>query len=159
MTTSEIGRAARRKGIQAERDLAKYLRVWWPGAERKVDTGWRVKGGRASADHGDIRGTSGLVWQMKYLADMTDLDIERALSAAEDQAVAAGADYGVLVQRRPGKSDPGRWWAWLRVGDVCHLASHRKVYSKTGVDAPVRLELHDLVDLLVHAGYGQTVPV
>lgn len=153
-TRSDTGTAARLKGITAERDLAKYLRTWWPKAERKVDVGWRTKD-RVSPDHGDIRGTPALVWQLKFLADMTSLDVERALADTEDQAVTAGADYGILIQRRHGKKDPARWWAWQRVGDLCALAGNRKMLTRTGtLDAPVRLELHDLVELLVAAGYA-----
>jgi hypothetical protein len=157
-TASEVGAASRRKGVKAERDLARYLRTWWPHAERKADNGWKTTD-RESADHGDIRGTPALVWQLKAAADMNTVDIEHALGDAEDQAVAAGADYGVLVQRRQGKSDAGRWWAWQRVGDLCHLTSGRKVgrkvFSTSGVEAPVRLELRDLVTLLVAGGYGE----
>jgi hypothetical protein len=154
MTASDIGRASRRKGVQAERELAKYLRTWWPGAERSVATGWRTRG-RSLADTGDIRGTPGLAWQLKYRAAMSRAEIEVAMGDAETQAVAGGADYGFLVQRRPGKSDPGRWWAWLRVGDLCALATQQdKVYAPT-VHAPVRVELADLVGLLRTASYGE----
>jgi hypothetical protein len=157
-TRAEIGTTSRRKGIQAERDLAKYLRTWWPNAERKADTGWRTKD-RHSADHGDIRGVPDLVFQLKYVADMSDIAIGKAISDAEDQAVAAGADYGILIQRRAGKSDPGRWWAWLRIGDLCALADKTsKVYTRTlSVHAPTRIELNALVDLLGYAGYGGAV--
>jgi hypothetical protein len=153
-TPSEIGRASRRKGIQAERDLAKYLREWWPRAERKTDTGWRSKD-RVSEDHGDIRGTGYLVWQLKNVADMSDLDVERALVDAENQAAAAFADYGLLVQRRQGKRDPAHWWAYMRVSDLCSLADKRsrKVHAQS-LDAVVRIELHDLVNLLVLGGFA-----
>lgn len=156
-TRAEIGATSRRKGVQAERDLAKYLRTWWPNAERKADTGWRTKD-RQSDDHGDIRGIPGLVFQLKYVTGMTDKMIDEAMRDAEDQAVAAGADYGILVQRRAGKSDPGRWWAWLRIGELCALTDRSvKVYTHTpSVYAPIRVELNPLVDLLGAAGYGGT---
>lgn len=33
------GAHSRNKGARAERDLAKFLRQWWPKAERAVRTG------------------------------------------------------------------------------------------------------------------------
>lgn len=148
---SDIGRAARAKGIKAERDLANYLRTWWPDAERTVATGWRSSD-RESADLGDIRGTPGLVWQLKYLADMTDKDIVDTLADAEKQREAVGADYGIVVQRRHRKADPGRWWAWLA------SPTYVGIYTGTPVAGPaypVRLQLHDLVTSLIYGGYGR----
>lgn len=156
VTASKRGKANRDKGIKAERDMARYLRAnGWPEAERKSDNGWRSSD-RESADHGDIKNTPRLVWQSKYVADMSDLQIERAWRDAQTQAVAAGADFGILVERRPGKTDPGLWWAWVSVWDLHNLVSgpnwpgppqHR-------FDVPVRLQARHLVALLHGAGYG-----
>jgi hypothetical protein len=154
-TAAEIGRTNRSKGAQAERDLAKFLRTWWPHAERAVLTGWKTPS-RAFEDRGDVRGTPGLVWQMKAVADLSDLEIDAALNDTEGQAVAAGADYGVLVQRRPGKADPGKWWAWLPIGDLGQLATRDlgSPLRRSSVTIPVRLQLQHLVPLLLRAGYG-----
>ncbi|MBB1153474.1 hypothetical protein [Amycolatopsis dendrobii] len=154
-TAAEIGRSNRNRGAQAERDLAKFLRAWWPRAERAVVTGWKTSD-RASEDCGDIRGTPGLVWQCKAVADMSDAGIEAALVDTETQAVAAGADYGILVHRRPGKSDPARWWAYLPIGDLGQLATRDlgSPLRRSSVVIPVRLQLQHLVPLLLRAGYG-----
>lgn len=154
-TAAETGKYSRDKGAQAERDLARFLRNWWPDAERAVVTGWRTTT-RASGDRGDIRGTPGLVWQMKAVADMSDVEVEAALRDTETQAVTDGADYGVLVQRRPGKADPGRWWAWLPIGDLGQLATRDlgSPLRRSAVIIPVRLQLQHLVPLLLRAGYG-----
>lgn len=153
-THAEIGRASRAKGAKAELDLARYLRQWWPAAERSVVTGSRA-GDHVRADAGDISGTPGLAWQLKYVATMTDKDIREALADTESQAIAAEADYGILVQRRHGKADPHDWWAWLPVGDLCHLVTkgYDNNLREDGVDFGVRLLLGDLVSLLVDAGY------
>ncbi|MBB5154987.1 hypothetical protein [Saccharopolyspora phatthalungensis] len=158
-TRAEIGRANRDKGIRAERDVGRYLRVHgWPEAERKSDNGWRSSD-RESADLGDIRGTPRLVWQVKARSDLSTLDITRILAQATEQAVAAGADYGMVVQRRDGKSDPGTWWVWLPVGDLASLvaAGHENwpAVLDRALQAPARLELADLVPLLHAAGYGE----
>lgn len=154
-TAAEIGKASRDKGAQAERDLARFLRAWWPDAERAVVTGWKTAR-RAFEDRGDIRGTPGLVWQVKAVADMSDATIEGALIDTEAQAVASGADYGVLVQRRLGKSDPGRWWAWLPIGDLGQLATRDlgSPLRRGALIIPVRLQVQHLIPLLLRAGYG-----
>lgn len=152
------GRASRRKGHDAERDLAGYLRQWWPNAERKPDNGWRT-GGRTSADHGDIRGTGPIVWQVKHAKDFR---LAPFMAQTAEQATAAGADYGVLVERRDRVGDPGRWWAWLTVSDIGSLLTPDAPLIAWGVTgetltAPVRMELRHVVALLVAAGYATPV--
>ncbi|MFK0249254.1 hypothetical protein ACIQUM_31535 [Amycolatopsis azurea] len=82
------------------------------------------------------------------------------LGQTTGQAVAAGADYGVLVQRRDGKSDPGDWWVWLPAGDLAALIETSRDPEIVRVadprhTMPVRLELADLLPLLHAAGYGE----
>ncbi|MGW5741555.1 hypothetical protein [Amycolatopsis sp. NPDC003861] len=72
--------------------------------------------------------------------------------------MSAGADFGIVVQRRDGKSDPGAWWAWLPAGDLAALIEFARdpdaVHAPDARHAvPVRLELADLVPLLHAAGY------
>lgn len=155
-TPAEIGKASRTKGIRAELDLARYLRNWWPQAERMVATGFR-SGKHVSEDVGDIRGTPGVVWQIKAVTDISDAQIVTFLDATESQAVAAGADYGILVQRRLGKADPGNWWAWLPIGDLGQLATRDlgSPLRRSDLIIPVRLQLQHVVALLLNAGYGQ----
>lgn len=153
-TRSAIGRASRNKGHRGERDLANFLKQWWPDAERRAETGFRTSN-RVSADLGDIRNTPLLAWQLKCIDNLSDREIDNILNETQDQAVAAGADFGIFVQRRPGKSDPGKWWAYLRVSDLAYLATMPiGVVRLGGLDAHVRLLLTDVVALLVRAGYG-----
>lgn len=148
------GAASRAKGVRAEQHLARYLRQWWPGAERKSDNGWRT-GGRESADHGDIRGTDLIVWQVKHRKDFR---LDEFMAQTAEQATAAGADFGVLVQRRDGTSDPGRWWAWLTVTEFGSMVGGFDVVPRdldaATLNAPVRTELRHVVALLLAAGYG-----
>lgn len=142
MTTR--GAANRRKGHDAERALVTWLRAnGWPHAERSVRTGFR-SGDRELPDTGDVDGTPGIVWQVKNVARE---DIAAWLTETEAQRTAARAHFGVLVQRRSGKADPGRWWAWMRLGDFSW-----PVYSQ--VFAPMRLEVRHLASLLRDMGYG-----
>lgn len=160
MTASQRGKRNRDVGAETERRFAAYLRpLGWPHADRKVNNGWKA-GGRESRDCGDIKGTPGLVFQLKRAkAGMTDLEITRALQDAQDQAVAASADLGVLVQRRTGKADPGQWWAYITVWDLHALVVGEQrppVPPGREFTAPVRLLVSDLIPLLHAAGYGMT---
>jgi hypothetical protein len=145
-----LGRASRQKGAVAERTLAKYLKTWWPESERAVVTGFRTTD-RASADTGDIRGTP-FVWQLKYRQYMTDREIRDAMAETQEQTQAAGAVMGFLIQRRPGKADPGKWWAWLPACDLVFLAVEGTFRGPLAT-TPIRVELGDLMALLVRAGH------
>lgn len=155
-TASARGRANREKGAVAERQLVSWLREnGWPGAERAVRTGYRTAT-RVSADPGDVTGTPGLVWQMKYTTRFEWPAVFAAnLSETEEQRVAAGADFGLLIQRRAGTADVGRWWVWLRVADLARLLRPLPSARATDLGQPaLRMELAGLVPLLRAAGYG-----
>lgn len=157
---ADIGRANRDKGHRAERDLGRYLRVHgWPKAERKSDTGWTASD-RESPDLGDIRGTHPLVWQVRIRDRApSSRDILDMLHATGNQAVAAGADHGILVLRREGHGNPGQWWAYVTVGDLASLIAEADgkplPVPQQAHQRPVRLELDDLLPLLHAAGYGE----
>lgn len=154
---ARIGKANNDKGKEAERQFAKYLTgVGWPNAKRRVVTGWKTFG-RVSADCGDIAETDPLGFQIKYVTDMTDLDISRALGSARDQARAAGAVLGILIQRRAGKSNPASWWAWVTAWNLAYLVMDGAVSRLSEPPeniVPVRLLVRDLVPILHAAGYG-----
>lgn len=154
-TRAAIGSNNRRKGAKSERDLARFLREQgWPDAERKADNGWKTHD-RESADHGDIRGTPRLVWQLKYVTGMSDREIADAMHDAETQATAAGADYGIMVQRRTGKADPAEWWAWLPATDIHALMSRGTNESVPPLhNVPVRVTVRGIAHLLRYAGYA-----
>ena len=160
-TRREIGRAANRKGKDAEQAVARYLREHgWPDAQRTVRTGWK-SGEHHSRDRGDIDGTPGICWQVKTsVDDFTDTRVLRVLAATADQAVASGADLGIVVQRRNGAADPGRWWTWTTAGDLLALAEAARnpdllAVSEPHLNVPVRTMLADLVPLL-HAARHTT---
>lgn len=160
-TASARARYSREKGATAERHLVAWLRTHgWPGAERAIRTGYRTAD-RISADPGDVTGTPGLVWQVKHRADFEqDAVFAACLAETEQQRAAARADFGLLVQRRPGMADPGRWWVWLHVVDLLRLhwlpdlAPTVPAPTQDYLQVPMRLELAGLVPLLHTAGYG-----
>lgn len=158
-TRAQLGAYSRRKGADAEMQLAKYLTTMgWPEARRAVATGWRTPG-RENPDPGDITGTPGLVWQVKYVADMSDLQIQDAMNEAEGQAISSGADFGFLVQRRAGKSSPGDWWVWLSASELAVLVTSQVLtWAHVSNDQqPVRMLVKDLVPLLTRNAYGNHV--
>jgi hypothetical protein len=151
-TASELGRSNRNRGATAERELVKWLRDnGWPGAERAVRTGYRTAD-RVSADPGDVTGTPGLVWQMKYTTRFEEPAVFAAnLAETEAQRAAAGADHGLLVQRRAGTADVGKWWV--------HVTGQSFAVLLTGQPAPTfgcvaRVTLAEFALLLRRAGYG-----
>lgn len=136
-------------GKDTEQRVARWLREHgFPHAERTVRTGYRVLG-RALSDFGDIDGTPGLSWQIKSLrpADRAERAVPEWLTETEAQRRATGADLGVLIVRRWGTTDVGRWWAFLRL-DV--LAAGQG-------DAPVRMEVRHAAAWLRILGYGQPI--
>jgi len=149
-TRSQIGKANRRKGAVAERDLVKYLRnVGFGGAERAVRTGYRTAT-RVAADPGDITGTPGIVWSVK---DTATERLDQWL--AELDAMAAGLDdVRLLVHKRRGHADPGRWWCWLRASTLIRLLDNNLRPDGPGDSAPLRMELRHVIRFLRAAGYG-----
>jgi hypothetical protein len=106
------------KGTAFETDIVRYLREFgFPYAERRALSG--------VFDRGDITGTPGLVWECK---NHQTLKLSEWLTETEVERFNAGADYGILVAKRRGKSYPGEQYAIMT--------------------------LSSLVQLLVEAGYG-----
>jgi hypothetical protein len=154
-TRAEIGRSNLARSKEQERKVATYLRVTgWPGAERTVRTGYKSKK-REHADLGDIDGTPNLVWQVKDTAEKAWWQVNNWLAETDTQRIAAKADFGILVVRRPGHAHVGEWWAWLYLGDLVRLFSiDVEVSPAIHFAAPVRLELRHLLPVLQAAGYG-----
>lgn len=147
------GAMSRNKGATAERHVVKYLRtVGFGGAERAVRTGYRTVT-RVAADPGDITGTPGIVWSVK------DCVTERldAWFAELDAMDGFSSDVRLLVHKRSGKSDPGRWWCWMRLHMLVRLASDAQIFMVRPGDEPVRMELGHVIPLLHAAGYGDAV--
>jgi hypothetical protein len=151
-TASQRGTTNRRRGHQAERDLARWLRSHgYPHAERAVRTGFRASD-RVSADPGDIDGIPGIVISVKDCA--AEQTVKWLAELAVMQA-GARAVHGLLVHKRRGHADPGRWWCWLLLDDVVRLATDgHAVATFAAGEHPVRMELGHAVRLLRDAGWG-----
>jgi hypothetical protein len=157
-TRAEIGRTNLARSKAQERKVATYLRVsGWPGAERTVRTGYKTNI-RESVDRGDIDGTPGVVWQVKDVDEKGWWQVNNWLAETELQRIAATADIGVLVMRRPGHAHVGEWWAWLPLHVLVGVATQGGECQES-VAAPVRLELRHLLPVLRAAGYGTPLPL
>jgi hypothetical protein len=150
-TPSQRGAYSRNKGADAERVLCRWLRSnGYPDAERGVITGFRTPE-RVSEDPGDVRGTP-ICWSVK------NCRTERISAWMEELAVMApGLEVPrLLVVRRAGHADPGRWWCWLRLDVLADLmAAHAPADVIWVAGPPVRMELGDVVRLLRQVGYGE----
>lgn len=155
-------------GTAAETAVARYLQAnGWPHAERRAL--------RGREDAGDIAGTPGVCWEVKaYKRPPGDEQITGWMLDTECERGNAGADFGVLVVRRPGYSQTRaeRWWAYLPVQDVAAIVAlgaqqPRPMPAPVGIRghfaygafAPARLLLGDVVALLRAAGYGEPLEV
>ncbi len=126
----------------------------WPGAERAIAVGHRSRV-RERADEGDITGTPCLAWQITDRADIeTPVVFARRMADTEAQRAAADAHYGLLVQRRRGAADAGRWWVHLPGTALADLLQAREAPV---VECTVRVTLAELAPLLRRAGYGSVL--
>lgn len=146
-------------GKDTEQRVARWLRGnGFPHAERTVRTGYRVTG-RQLADAGDIDGTPGITWQVKSLRPATraEREVPGWLLETDAQRAATGASVGLLVVRRWGTTDVGRWWAYINASDLFGVADgFAGAALNPGVIMPVRLELRHMVTLLRGWGWGST---
>lgn len=143
-------------GKDTEQRVARWLRGnGFPHAERTVRTGYRTTT-RTLDDAGDITGVPGLTIQCKSLrpTDRAERAVAGWLLEVEHQRVTAKADLGLLVVRRWGTTDVGRWWAFYDVVDLIQASDGLVAALPADVVMPVRLEMRHAVTLLSSWGYG-----
>jgi len=96
------GRASKAKGAQAERDVVKWLKQWFPYADRRL--------AGATLDKGDISGIPGVTIEIKNHAKM---DLSGWLGELEVEMKNDGAWTGVVIHKRKGRGDVGQWYATM----------------------------------------------
>lgn len=152
MTTTDAstrGRRNRANGADCERKVARYLRAWYPDAERFEKNGWRTPD-HTSEDPGDIDKTSpGLWWSVKNCQE------ERTNAWLSEMREKQGERLGILVVRRRGHASPGEWWVWMSAFDLRHFLTG-DFGSGYLEEIPVRVELGHLMRVLVQANYAPT---
>ena len=145
----------RAKGTRAESALVKWLRVNGFGhADRQP-----LRGGR---DQGDITACPGIVIEVKSYRLPTGVptrgQLTEWMTQTEVERWNAAADIAVLVVKRPGTTDPGRWFAYVTAWTLADLiaGTSRTVIpvDLPDLEAPVCLSVASLTALLRAAGWG-----
>ncbi len=109
VTGPQSGAGRRRKGATQELAVAKYLAAnGLPHAERRG-------GGFGGSD---IVGTPGITWEVKAQAGAR---LATWADQTEAARAAAGDTYGVLIAKRAGTTDVGRWFAVLPMAQFMAL--------------------------------------
>ena len=102
----------KRKGDRAELDSSAWFQVnGWPNADRSLGAGRRE-------DRGDLTGIRRFCVQVK---DHAQFRINTWIPEMLEQKRRSGAEFGVLLLKRRGTSDVGRWYAVLEVEDLNRL--------------------------------------
>jgi hypothetical protein len=137
------------KGTAAESACVQWLRLrGFPGAGRLPL--------RGNKDAGDIAFTAGLVGEVKAYRLPTGYPTPAQLALWLEQAAAekanAGAKHCVLIVKRPGTTDVGRWYAFLPLGEFALLTD---AHIPLSIDElPVMLPVAAMVAVLRKAGFG-----
>lgn len=136
------GRRNRANGAEGERRVARYLGTWWPAACRAVRN--------TAPDPGDVAETHPRLWW-----SVKNVVAEQYTAWLAEMTVKAEGRIAVLVVRRRGYADPGRWWAWLTLADLAAITSTPLSTEQVAAEH-VRMELHVLVALLDAGGFTPT---
>ena len=97
-----MGSAAKAKGSNAERDVVKWLKQWFPYVDRRL--------AGATLDKGDISGIPGVTIEIKNHAKM---DLAGWLEELATEMANDNAWTGVVLHKRRGRGSPGEWYATM----------------------------------------------
>lgn len=98
------------KGSKAELDVVKWLRQWFPYADRRL--------AGATLDKGDISGIPGVTIEIKNVAKM---DLAGWVAELEREMDNDKAWTGTVLHKRKGKGDVAHWyctqpaWVWIEL--------------------------------------------
>ena len=90
------------KGSQAERDVVKWLKQWYPYADRRL--------AGATLDKGDISGIPGVTIEIKNHAKM---NLAGWVAELETEMDNDKAWTGTVLHKRKGTSDVGQWYCTM----------------------------------------------
>ena len=92
--------ASKAKGSKAELDVVKWLKQWFPYADRRL--------AGATLDKGDISGIPGVTIEIKNHAKM---DLAGWVAELETEMKNDSAWTGTVLHKRKGTTDVGRWYS------------------------------------------------
>lgn len=137
---------SRDKGLTAERAVANYLKAHGlSDARRSVSTGTVH-----TADRGDIDGVPGFAVQVKNLArrlegklltDTWHAACRQALSMSDQTGRYCSA---MIVEKRAGSADVGRWWLHTSSVTYLHMITGRNSWFGWGPHL-IRVETGDVI--------------
>jgi len=138
-TPAQIGKANRRNGREAERYARDYLRAWWPDIDYLHPGGVYRAHETDCGDIGPCVDRDGDHWTIEVKGPRsTPLagDIDRWTAEAATEADNAGqGGLWVLIVRRPGTKDVGRWHAYVPVAVLTRdMAYHAGMDAALGDD-------------------------
>lgn len=147
----------KQRGTAAETAVLRYVRErGYPWAHRLALTG--------NADQGDISLLPGnlVILEVKAHASAAtgqpgDAQLTDWMRQTSTERVNAGADYGVLVVKRKGTTDPGRWFAYVTAGAFASLLGAD--LDLPNPHASLCTSVSSLLPVLRAAGYGSPVEV
>jgi hypothetical protein len=145
---------SKNKGTAAETAVVRWAREHgYPHADRQP-----LRGNR---DAGDIALCPGVIVEVKNRRLATGVptagDLTEWMRQTELEREVARADVGILVVKRGGTTDPGRWFAYVTAWTIADIitGSSAGISDEPGTyEAPVCLAVADLVQLLRVAGWG-----
>lgn len=123
------------KGTTAEREVVKYLRNWWPAAERRALSG--------NKDKGDVAGIPGVVVEVKAAGVQRLAEWQRETLVEMGNA---GAQRCALFVKRAHKPIP-QWDAWLPINQLPLELRYYPIAGKGHLEW-VRVDLFFAVALL-----------
>ena len=91
--------ASKAKGSKAELDVAKWLKQWFPYADRRL--------AGATLDKGDISGIPGVTIEVKNHAKM---DLAGWVAELETEMSNDNAWTGTVIHKRKGKANVDHWY-------------------------------------------------
>jgi hypothetical protein len=125
------------RGTMAESAVAEYLAAHgWPYCER------RTLGG--SMDKGDIAGTPGICWEVKYTSGAMHFGMW--LRELHQETANAKAEHGILIIKPPrmGTTRVGRWLAVMRA------AEHDRLIEQYAAKVPLNGHYINLPEPVSH---------
>lgn len=129
---ARIGASNRTRGKTTERAVAKYLHEHGLGDGRRNLAGYA----RDHGDYGPVTDRDGDLWAVEIKgpgAQPQPGQVEAWAAEAAREADHAGAPLWVLIVRRPGCAEVGRWWAYLPLDSLASAMGH--VFG-IGVESP-----------------------
>lgn len=119
---------------------------------------------RGNRDAGDLTLCPGVIVEVKSYAgapgrgQAPQAVLEAWMRQTETERENARADVGILIVKRNGTTDVGRWFAYVTAWTLAELvAGTTQGFASQALHAPVCLAVADLVGLLRAAGWGEQI--